>query len=222
MRGITFKIQKAFTLAEVLITLVIIGVVAALAISPLINTYVESSTVSKVKKGLSIVGQAKKLAEMENGSIEGWDFDGVQSAEDAVKFMRYIKPHLALAKDCGSDSGCYQSNGVYQLNGGLHSQNYDSGNSYYKFVLSDGSVMWSAVYQGRCSTTMVGIENSCAVFYYDVNGDKKPNTIGRDIFAYIINPDGVYPPISNDCNKNNTGWGCAAYIIKNNNMNYLH
>ena len=216
------QFNKAFTLAEVLITLVIIGVVAALAISPLINTYVESSTVAKVKKGLSIIGQAKKLAEVQNGSIEGWYFDGMQSAEDAVKFMRYIKPHLAIAKDCGSGSECYQSNGVYQLNGSLHSQNYNSDNKYYKFVLSDGSVMWFAVYEGKCSSTMVGIENSCAVFYYDVNGDKKPNTIGRDIFCYIINPDGVYPPLSNDCGKNNLGWGCAAYIIKNGNMKYLH
>ena len=62
-----FKIFKnGFTLAEVLITLVIVGVVAALTISPLVNTYVESSTVAKVKKGLSILGQAKKLAEAQD------------------------------------------------------------------------------------------------------------------------------------------------------------
>lgn len=60
------SLLQAFTLAEILVTLVIIGVVAAFVISTLINTYVESSTVSKVKKGLSILGQAKKLAETEN------------------------------------------------------------------------------------------------------------------------------------------------------------
>ena len=132
-----FKIYKnGFTLAEVLITLVIIGVVAALTISAVINTYVESSTVAKVKKGLSILGQAKKLAEAQNGSIEGWDF------ETPSQLFNYLKPNLSIAKDCGTGSDCYQSNGVYQLNGSLHVQNYNSSSSYYKFVLADGSVMW--------------------------------------------------------------------------------
>lgn len=66
-----------------LVTLVIIGVVAAFAISPLINSYVESSTVSKVKKGLSILGQAKKLAETQNGPIEGWNFGAGATANTA-------------------------------------------------------------------------------------------------------------------------------------------
>jgi len=56
--GINLKYTKinGFTLAEVLITLVIVGVVAALTIPTVINTYVESSTVAKVKKGINILG----------------------------------------------------------------------------------------------------------------------------------------------------------------------
>ena len=77
--------RRAFTLAEILITLVIIGVVAAFTISALINTYVESSTVAKVKKGLSTIGQAKKLAEAQNGPIEGWDYGETENAENITK-----------------------------------------------------------------------------------------------------------------------------------------
>jgi len=33
--------------------------------------------------------------------------------------------------------------------------------------------------------------------------------------------DGVYPDIKNDCNKNDSGWGCSGHIIKHGNMNYL-
>ena len=64
------NLKNGFTLAEVLITLVIIGVIAALVIPATINTYVERSTVSKVKKAISILGQAKMLAENQNGPIE--------------------------------------------------------------------------------------------------------------------------------------------------------
>ena len=62
--------------------------------SVIINTYVETSTVAKVKKGLSILGQAKKLAETQNGSIEGWDFGEGSTAETAAQFWSYLKPHM--------------------------------------------------------------------------------------------------------------------------------
>jgi len=66
------------------------------------------------------------------------------------------------------------------------------------------------------------INNVCAVFFYDINGDKKPNSLGKDIFLFAINADGVYPDDYDVCNKNSQGFGCAAYIIRNGNMNYLH
>ena len=217
------KTKSAFTLAEVLITLVIIGIVAALTISAVINTYVERSTISKVKKGLSTIAQAKKLAEAQNGSIIGWNFGSGATAETAAQFWNYLKPYLSVAKDCGSTEDCYHSGAIYRLNGDFH-RNSDT--KYYKFVLSDGGVMWvrtgGSGSSGRCSVSDGEIDNVCAVFAYDVNGDKSPNTFGKDIFLYEMSIDGVYPNCANDCNKNNKGFGCSGYIIKNDNMNYLH
>ena len=74
----------------------------------------------------------------------------------------------------------------------------------------------------KCSGTTDGVLDGCAVFYYDVNGSKKPNTIGRDIFAFVMAIDGVYPNLKTDCNIDGQGWGCASYILKNSNMKYLH
>ena len=222
MKNIFVQIKNGFTLAEVLITLVIVGVVAALAISPLVNTYVESSTVAKVKKGLSILGQAKKLAEVQNGSIEGWDFGEGATAETAAQFWNYLKPHISVARDCGSGQECYQVNNLYRLDNSLFG-NVNTNNKFYKFVLNDGGVMFFRTSdEGKCSYREGGIDNACAVFFYDVNGDKKPNTVGRDVFAYIMDADGVYPDILDDCTKNSNGWGCSGYIIKHNNMKYLH
>jgi len=217
------KTKSAFTLAEVLITLVIIGIVAALTISAVINTYVERSTVAKVKKGLSILGQAKKLAEAQNGPVIGWDFEGTWSTENNQKFFNYLKPYISLSKDCGTAAGCYSSS-VYQLNGNLHSQSYGTNNKFYKFVLADGSVMWfgASISGGKCGLSYSFVNNICATFFYDINGDKKPNTIGKDIFTYYIAADGVFPSDKNECHKNSTGFGCTTYIIQRNNMNYLH
>jgi len=218
------KTKNAFTLAEVLITLVIIGIVAALTISSVINTYVERSTISKVKKGLSTLAQAKKLAEVQNGSIESWNFGAGPTAENARDFWTYLKPHISVAKDCGSNLDCYQSNGLYTLRGLPYDKNHSTLSEYYKFVLADGGVMWFRMAAGgKCSVTEEDqVPNVCAVFFYDVNGDKRPNAIGRDIFAYTMSADSVYPYMKNDCNKSSTGRGCSGYIIKNSNMKYLH
>ena len=225
MKNLRYKFEifkSGFTLAEVLITLVIIGVVAALTISPLVNTYVESSTVAKVKKGLSILGQAKKLAETQNGSIEGWNFSDGTSPEAASQLWNYLKPHISVAKDCGAGQDCYKNVEIKVLSGGAWA-NYNSSPNYYKFVLADGGVMWFRTAQSnKCSDYDGGINNVCAVFWYDVNGDKGPNQVARDIFVYMMSVEGVYPHLFNDCYKNDQGWGCTSYIIKHNNMNYLH
>lgn len=221
MQNFMFKSKYAFTLAEVLITLVVIGVIAALTISPLINTYVESSTVSKVKKTLSILGQAKKLAEVQNGSIEGWNFNAGYTFQNVSDFWNYLKPHITVSKDCGNSTGCYDVD-VYKLNGSPNDTSYNS-SFFYKIILTDGSVLWfRPTYSDKCRSTEGGVENVCAAFYYDVNGEKKPNTIAKDVFIFYMSADGVFPSLSDTCSKSSTGWGCTSYIIKNNNMNYLH
>jgi len=155
--------KQGFTLAEVLITLVIIGVVAALTISPLVNTYVESSTVSKVKKGLSILGQAKKLAEAQSGSIQSWEVAENYSGESATQLWNYLKPYISVAKDCGLSSNCYQRNGSYLLSGSSWND-YSGSPMYYKFVLADGSIMWFRTNSNYCLSGNDGVNNVCAIF----------------------------------------------------------
>ncbi|MDR1168674.1 MAG: prepilin-type N-terminal cleavage/methylation domain-containing protein, partial [Heliobacteriaceae bacterium] len=64
--------SKAFTLAEVLITLGIIGVVASLTMPTLIQDYQEKATVVKLKKIYSMLSQAYQSASMENGDPTNW------------------------------------------------------------------------------------------------------------------------------------------------------
>ena len=219
----TNKTKNAFTLAEVLITLVIVGIVATLTISSVINTYVERATVSKVKKGLSTLAQAKKLAEAQNGSIEGWNFgDDNNSYTNISKFFNYLKPYISFAKDCGNNTAdCFSYNGQYHLlNGQVY--NYNE-HLRYKFILADGGIFWISTNSvGKCTDqSHPGISDVCAVFMYDINGTKPPNSVGKDIFVYLMSANGVYPHLENDCNKNSSGWGCSKKKKKKSNMNYL-
>ena len=66
--------KSAFTLAEVLITLGIIGVVAAMTLPSLIGNYKKKQTVTQLKKSYTVLSQAVKMSELKNGSIDYWDY----------------------------------------------------------------------------------------------------------------------------------------------------
>ena len=65
--------KAAFTLAEVLITLGIIGIVAALTIPAIITNYQKKATVVHLHKVYAQLKNMVKLSELDNGSMDGWD-----------------------------------------------------------------------------------------------------------------------------------------------------
>lgn len=208
---------------EILLTTVIIGIIAVITIPVLIQRYVDRTTVSKVKKGLTILTQAKVMAEISHGYIIDWEYNTGATKNTAAQFWSYIRPAIAVDQSCGDKTTCYQSKGVFTLKGQYYSENFNTNNKYYKFAFADGSVMWFRMpTTGRCSSSYGGVNNVCAIFWYDVNGDKEPNTFGRDIFVYEMSKDGVHPNMTNDCNMLGDGMGCSSYIIKHGDLMYLH
>ena len=63
-----------FTLAEVLITLGIIGVVAALTLPNIITNYQKKVTVERLKKTYSTLWQAVQMSVVDNDEVETWNF----------------------------------------------------------------------------------------------------------------------------------------------------
>ena len=82
--GVSMKGMRAFTLAEVLITLGIIGVVAAMTMPVLIQNNINRTVETRLAKFYSVFNQALKMAEVEYGDKEGWyqDKNGVITDED--------------------------------------------------------------------------------------------------------------------------------------------
>ena len=81
----------AFTLAEVLITMTIIGVVAALTVPTMIQNYQEKATVAKLRTVYSTLNQAFYMAKTDKGSPETWDWGTAWDGPSAVKvFNEYF------------------------------------------------------------------------------------------------------------------------------------
>lgn len=114
--------KKAFTLAEVLITLGIIGVVAALTMPMLIGHFEKTTTATKLKKFYSVMAQATDKAMSENGDWSTWDYS--LSAKDF--FNKYYASNLKVVKtmckfsnnrdfrECGNNSS-FDNMGRYMV-----------------------------------------------------------------------------------------------------------
>ncbi len=216
------KTLCAFTLAEVLITLGIIGVVAAITLPAFIENHKEKETVTKVKKMYSLISNAYQMNIATNGPNLGTL--KATNAQAATEVATVFLPYLSIMKDCGTTKrGCVY-NGTYKYKSGGNAVKYDYGGyASYRVLLNDGSSIWFR------KTTASG--NPSAIFY-DVNGPKSPNTWGKDLFLYIVVEDKVIPagshlpgdPYSFDahCSKSSVnGVGCTAWVINEGNLEYL-
>ena len=88
----------AFTLAEVLITLGIIGVVAAMTTPSLMQNYKRQQATARIKKFVSVINQALISAENDLGPREDWVKGEEDNSDSAYDFLNtYIKPYIKSA-----------------------------------------------------------------------------------------------------------------------------
>ena len=224
------KIKSAFTLAETLITLGIIGIVAAITIPNLIHTYQEKQTVAKLKETYSILQQTIRTAEENEGELAGL---GIDMGEDGAKTIaNHLLPYLKVAIDCGvedKENKCVVSDKYKQLNG-YERTGYSSNKRYYKFILLNGTAVYLCGADGI--TSYNGKKNIIGI-YIDTNGKAKPNQWGKDLFLFLYLDEGIglvptgHPEelaysYKNTCmNKMQSGIGCAYYVMNFGNMGYL-
>ena len=102
--------KKAFTLAEVLITLGIIGIVAAMTMPTLIQKHKRQVIETRLMKFYSVMNQAVKMAELDYGDRKEWYNDKSETLYDKQGniiegsiqsekwFNKYLKPYLKVRK----------------------------------------------------------------------------------------------------------------------------
>ena len=210
--------RAAFTLAEVLITLGIIGVVAALTLPTLIQNHQKQVYVTQLKKAYSTLNNAINKMAVDEGVVDwaqtqcGYQSNAfsVESTEDnpypyinpactnnLAKQMNVLKVEADYFADC--PEWCVISGGT---NGPA-------------IMTADG-----VTYQFDCS--------GFGYAYVDVNGIKKgPNKVGRDVFLFGIDatdnkiiPDGSDHDSWKNCSATNLSTSCTAKVLIEGKMNY--
>jgi len=224
----------AFTLAEVLITLGVIGIVAAMTIPVLVNSYQKTQTITQLKEVYSQLNNAMALAKVDNGTdVNAWDLPNSSLVAAETYFAQtYLMPYLKVIQDCGTTATAACSHDVgytSNLSGSTNSFYTLGGASYYSFTLANGAIVTVQVF----SQTGQSVGESRVYVYMDVNGRTVPNIMGKDTFlvelGYGTNDKSKFYPYAYsmnrlslmtngdgpDCNRQ-TGNGarCFALVMK--------
>ena len=191
MRGaVARKSRKvAFTLAEVLITLGIIGVVAAMTLPTLIQNHQKRSLEVATQKFYSTMSQAVKkymadegVDDLRNTPLASDNYEDSDSPEAIASIRNFVTKYLKVVKECDHEANnCFAP--VYKSwDGSALYNNFTTEanlNERRDFVLADGAVI------------RIGYNSSPIALYVDVNGKKGPNRVGYDLWTMSIFYDGV-------------------------------
>jgi len=183
---------KGFTLTEVLVTLAIIGVVSALTVPTLMNTYQKKAYVTTLQKTTAEISSAASLLMTDEGKLKvtgtSLYHGGTTQKDTAGKFLRDF---FKVVTDCGSAATpCFAS-----------SYSSISGSGTAAVVCTDGYAVTLANGAAVCMKVPVNTVNPVTVFV-DTNGTKGPNIAGRDFFMFYLYYDGsVDEGVTPDCRK---------------------
>ena len=194
----------AFTLAEVLITLGIIGVVVLLTAPWVLQYYQKKLAVEHLKATYSIIFQAFESAKYDYGDIVNWGLDDAygQSQINAKEFTanfveKYFIPYVKVTSNYGNTSlknVNYKS--IYNLDNSLDKSGFTNGVKYI-ILLSNGSLVAFSL-NGACINNggrydENGVYHCDTQYVYsnmtilvDINSFTLPNTYGKDIFLLQI------------------------------------
>ena len=229
--------KKAFTLAEVLITLGIIGVVAALTIPALVAKYDEMVMVNKLKRTYSELANAIELRKAELGTDSYADqfSPDLTEAEQLDGFVKYLN---VIERCSASDTkGCVGSYTIYpknKTNDGFGNVKTSKSTSE-RAVLNDGTIvrMSKRNWTGNCEVTYAKYETDangnytnvvdgkpvpeyytaqhCAEIFFDINGSKRRNQFGYDNYSFAVSPTKL---------DQHSGYGGLYDTIRTGKLNY--
>lgn len=190
----SIKAHYAFTMAEVLITLGIIGIVAAMTLPSLIQNHQKKVLTTQLKRTYSVLAQAIERSKADYGDSSGWGMEGYYNSESSlanqkeiVKIFasKYLVPYLskvevhewATLEDIG-----YKSITDYSETDGESTKIQG-----LLLVLNDGSILRISMAGYNYGTEEApDVKLTNVYILADINGKRGPNQTGKDIFAFYF------------------------------------
>jgi len=202
---------KGFTLAEVLVTFAVIGVVISLTIPPLVRDFQEKQHKAAFKKIYSDFYQAHKKLVFDLGG-EG-AFASLMTTKNNWGFRNLYKDYFNFII---VDNSWHEDGELFFFNGEKDSI---IPGSIADVTLNNRMLITFASY-GGCADKWE-LDNVCGSIVVDVNGHKGPNTWAKDVFIFYVSPIDLQVRTNTaDCNRDTpgpAGYGrnCTIKVLKN-------
>lgn len=188
--------SRGFTLSEVIITLGIIGVIAAITVPVVMNNTQDMELKTAFKNTYSILyNTVLRIKDDNGGTMVGWNDGSSNCMRD--KFLKY----LSSVKTCDAGSvstDCWTDN--------TWTDTWYTYPASSRAVLNNGILLsfWVQGADNTCNnlTWLPPPVGFCMYIVADTNGFKKPNIPGKDIFGFWITKDGIVPDIYGGNNGN--------------------
>lgn len=241
--------KKSFTLAETLITLTILGAIAVLVISNIINRISDRIAITQLKRAYALIDNAIQEMYVIEGLPDTWMQGYMPAQKTDVRFGKSLINHLPYEDyrdyGCCSHSNFFPKkyghdlNSYYRkyksLNGNI-TENIEGENGF-PIILKNRMYISQikANYYTYGKTLFYPDTKGIVTIRVDVNGIKGPNRYGYDVFFFTVDPEAglnfksTYDTAEkNNCNKNsnvsdaNSGKSCAYWVLRHNNMAYKY
>lgn len=213
MKRLNLFDKLAFTLAEVIIVLGIVGIVAEYTIPTLVKEFQKTSYSTSAKVIYAKFNSVLVKLAADSGCVGDLKCTGLFSGDtNSTNLGNALDDYFKIVKNCGTaaSGGCFTN--VYpNFDKTGTATNYDADTTAYKFTTIDGMYFYIFNNNDSCASVSNNRTNHlaqrCGYILVDTNGIKAPNTLGRDVFKFwISNGKGpaLYPAGGAD-DKSGTG-----------------
>lgn len=208
--------KNGFTLAEVLITLGIIGIIAEITIPTLMQNVQDAQFYSATRKIAAVFTQATVQMVSDNaGQI--WDNSSLVGSTLSKNMADAYAPYFKTLNEAACNQ--IQTNGIADYK--TPSSRTAPSSIFTCLLLKDGSFM-RMISRSQCGISLsTGLGYDCGDIVVDVNGNNPPNMIGRDVqrFVVIKTSSGNYrvapsgPDVDGLSCAVGNGSGCTEYVL---------
>lgn len=207
--------KSAFSLPDLLVALAVVGTIAALLISNIVSSIDETKNMVALRKLQSSLAQVTQLVINDNMSPLSWDLKDYDY-ESAAKAYSYYRPYFKVLRECANQTGCWKYPTKY-LSGNIYLRDVEP--YQYMFTLTDGMNVLVNVFSEEIVEEQFGVrvDGPSVVFIVDLNGDRRPNQIGTDIFSFVLRGETIVPAghdSTYNCNTAALGLACTARVMR--------
>ena len=179
--------KRAFTLAEVLVTLGIIGVVSAMTVPTLMQNYQRKSYVTQLHKVYNEIQQAS-LQYMTDKNAINLREAGLTSRAAMLEFLNKYFKVVQICEDGDVRTPCFADE-YRNINGDSIVKNLTGWGAAACVTIASGATIMID-YPSMYSSTVDGIKSYNGSMLIDINGRTGPNIAGRDLFYAKFYDDG--------------------------------